>query len=134
MRHLVGARVDGYKLRDGMVDCRGSMCSNPRFTLGKMTERELHGAFSVGQLGALREHEVQRTVVLVGRMMPRLLVVPEHIIRSWDSRSRCVIWQAQSNWIFAAQVLDAQCLPIGYLQEAETGHKGVPTTSSISQR
>ena len=98
-----------------MVDCRGSICSIPRFTLGEVTQRELNGAFSVGQLGVLGEHEVQRTVVLVGRMMPRLLAVPEDIIRSWDSRSHCVIWQVQNNWIFAARVLDAQCLPIGYL-------------------
>lgn len=134
LRHLVGARVDGYRLRDGMVNCRGSICSTPRFTLGEVTERELHGAFSAGQLEALGKHEVWRTVVLVGRMMPRLLAVHEHIIKSWDSKSCCVIWQTQNNWIFAARVLDAQCLPIGYLQEAETGHKGVPTTSNISQR
>jgi len=25
-----------------------------------------------------------------------------------------------------AQVLDARCLPIGYLQETEIGHRGVP--------
>jgi hypothetical protein len=48
-------------------------------------QEELHGAFSVGELEALGEHEVQRTIVLVGRMIPRLLVVLKHIIRSWDS-------------------------------------------------
>lgn len=82
MRHLVGARVDSYRLRDGMVDCQGSICSTPRFTLGEVTERELHGAFSDGKLEVLGEHEVRRVVVLVGRMMPRLLAVPKHIIRS----------------------------------------------------
>ena len=91
MRHLVGAEVDGYRLRDGMVDCRGSICSTHRITLGEVTERELHGVFLVGQLEALGEHEVRRMVVLVGRMLPRLPAVPGHIIRSWDSRSRCVI-------------------------------------------
>ena len=134
LRHLVGARVDEYKLRDGMVDCQGSICSTLRLTLGGVTERELHGAFLVGQLEVLSAHEVQRMVVLVGRMMPMLLAVPEHIVRSWDSRSRYVFWQAQSSWIFVTRVLDAQCLPIGYLQEAKMGHRGVPIASSISQR
>ena len=78
----MGAQVDEYRLRDGMVDCRGSICSNARLTPKEFTERELHGAFSVGQLEALGEHEVQRTIVLVGRMMPRLLAVLEHIIKS----------------------------------------------------
>lgn len=82
---------------DGMVDCRGNICSTPRFTLGEATERELHGAFSVGKLEVLGELEVRRTIVLVGRMIPRLLVVPDHIIRSWDRKYHCVIWQAQNN-------------------------------------
>jgi len=99
-----------------------------------VTKRELHGAFFAGQLKALGEHEVRRTVVLVGKMMARLPAVPRHIIRSWDSRSRCVIWQAQSSWIFTTQVLNARCLPIGYLEEAETRQRGVPTASNISQR
>jgi len=92
LRHLVGAQVDKYRLRDRMVDCQGSICSTPRLTLGEVTKIELHGAFSVGQLEALGEHEVQRMVVIVGKMMPRLPAVPEHIIKRWDSRSRCVIW------------------------------------------
>lgn len=132
MRHLVGARVDGYRLRDGMVDFRGSICSTLRFTLGEVTERELHGDFLVGKLEALGEHEVRRTIVLIGMMMPRLLVVLEHIIKSWDRKYCCGISQAHNNWIFVAWVLDAQCLPIRYLQEVEMGHKWVPTTSSIS--
>jgi len=117
-----------------MVDCRGSICSTPRLTLGEVIERELYGAFPSQQLETLGEHEAQGMVALVGRMMPRLPVGPGHIIRSWDSRSCCVIWQARSNWLFATRVLDARCLPIGYLQESKTGHRGVPTTSSISQR
>jgi len=76
LRHLVGERVDGYRLRDGMVDCRSSICSTPRLTLGEVTERELHHAFLAEQLKALGEHEVRRKEVLVGRMMPRLSVVP----------------------------------------------------------
>ncbi len=64
MRHLVGARVDEYRLRDGMVDCRGSICSITRLTLVEATERELCIAFSAGQLEALGEHEVSiRSVV-----------------------------------------------------------------------
>ena len=82
MRHLVGARVDRYRLRDGMVDCRGSICSTPWLTLGEVTERELHDGFSTRQLEALGEHEVRGMVVLIGRMMPRFLVVPGHLIRS----------------------------------------------------
>ena len=58
LRHLIGARVNGYRLRDGMVDCRGSICSTPRLTLGEVTERDLHGALSARQLKALGEHEV----------------------------------------------------------------------------
>lgn len=75
-----------------MIDCQGSICSTPRPTLGEVTERELHGAFSVRQLEALGEHEVWKMVVLVGKMMPRLPTVPGHIIRSWDSKSHYVIW------------------------------------------
>jgi len=45
-----------------------------------------------------------------------------------------VIWQVQNNWLFAAQVLDARCLPIRYLQQSETRHRGVPTVSNISQQ
>lgn len=45
LRHLEGARVDKYMFRDGIVDCRHSICSTPRLTLGEVTERELHGAF-----------------------------------------------------------------------------------------
>jgi len=82
LRHLVGARVDEYRLRDGMVDCQCSICSIPRLTLGEVTKRELHGAFSVGQLKVLGEHELWRTVVLVSRMMPRLPAVLGHIIRN----------------------------------------------------
>ena len=108
-----------------MVDCRGSICSTPRLTLGEVIGRELYGAFPAQQLETLGEHETQGMVALVGRMMPRLLAGPGHIIRSWDNRSCCVIWQARSNWLFATWVLDARCLPIGYLQEAETRHKGV---------
>ena len=46
LRHLVGARVDGYRLKDGMVDCRGSICSTSRLTLKGVNERELNGSFS----------------------------------------------------------------------------------------
>jgi len=57
-RNLVGARVDEYMLRDGMVDCRGIICSTPRLTHGEVTDRESHGAFSIRQLEVLGEHEV----------------------------------------------------------------------------
>ena len=90
-----------------MVDCRGSICSTSRLTLGEVTKRELHGAFSVGQLEVLGEHEVRRIVVLVGKMMPRLPVVLGHIIRSWDNKYHCVIWQTQSRWIFTTHAFDA---------------------------
>jgi len=63
--------------------------------LGSHLGRCLRGSymmfFSIGKLETLGEHDVRRRVFLVGKMMPRLLAVPEHIIRSWDSRSCCVI-------------------------------------------
>ena len=65
LRHLVDARVDCYRLRDGMVDYRGSICSTPRVTLGEVTKRELHGAFLVGQLESLGEYDVWRMVVFL---------------------------------------------------------------------
>lgn len=133
MRHLVGENVDGYRLRDVMVDFRGSICSTRRFTLVEVTRRELHGAFSTGQLKVLGDHEVWRMVFLVGRMIPRLPEIQGHIIRSWDNKSLYIIWQAQSSYIFMTQVLDARCLPIGYQHEAEMGHRGIPTTNIISQ-
>jgi len=69
LRHLVGARVDRYRLRDSMVDCRGSICSIPKLTLEEVTERELYGAFPTRQLKTLGEHEVRGMVALVGGMM-----------------------------------------------------------------
>lgn len=57
-----------------------------------MRENELHGDFLAINLEELGEHEVRRNIFLVGRMIPRLPVVPRHIIRSWDRISHCVIW------------------------------------------
>lgn len=45
LTHLVGAQVDDYRLRDGIVDCQGTICSTPRLTLGAVSKRDLHGVF-----------------------------------------------------------------------------------------
>lgn len=38
----MGARADRYQLRDGVVYCRGSICSTLGLTLGEVISRELH--------------------------------------------------------------------------------------------
>jgi len=57
-RHLVGAKADKYRIRDGMVYNPGSIYSTPGVTLGGMIAMDLHDALSDRQYEALYEHEV----------------------------------------------------------------------------
>ena len=53
LRYLVEARADGYRLRDGVVYCLGSIGSTPGLTHGELIARKLHDALLVRQSKAL---------------------------------------------------------------------------------
>lgn len=87
----MGAQADRYKLRDGMVYYRGSICPTPRLTLGEVIAREPHDTLSARQSEALHEHEGQWMVDFVYRRVSRLPVVSKCMIKCWDSSFHCVV-------------------------------------------
>lgn len=75
LRPLVGAQAVRYRIRDGVVDSRGSIYSTPELTL-----------------------EGRWTVDFDYRRVPRLQAVSRCIIRSWDSEFHCEVWQEQGKF------------------------------------
>ena len=104
MRHLVGARVDRYKLRDVMVDCQGNICSTPRLTF-----------------------EGQWMVDFVYRRVPRLRAVSRCINKSWDNRDHDVVWQEQGRYTCVGQTPDTWGPPRGYIADIDPVHLGFDT-------
>ena len=60
-----GCTVDKYRVRDGMVYYRGSMCSTHGLKLWEVIARGPHDALLVRRDEELNEHEVQWMVDLV---------------------------------------------------------------------
>lgn len=110
LTHLVGARVVGYRLRDGVVDCQGSICSTPRLTL-----------------------EGRWMVDLVYRRVPRIRTVSWCIIWSWDSGFHCVVWQEQGKFAFVGHTPDTWGPPRGYIQGSEMRTRWVIAGSNAKQ-
>jgi len=111
LRPLLGARVVGYKLRDGVVDSRGSICFTSDLTL-----------------------EAWWMVEFVFRRVPRLRTVSNSIVRSWDSRFPCMVRQEQGRFTCVGHTLDTWGPLKGYIQGSEMRARWVLEDSSATQR
>jgi len=89
---MVGARVYKYRPRDGMIYCKGSICSALEFTLREMIMGELHHTPSTGDYKALYELEVQWMADLSCRRMFTLQAVSGYVIRRQGNGFRDVFW------------------------------------------
>lgn len=100
-----------YRLRDGVVDSRGNICSTLELTLD--------GWWMVDFV-FMRVHRI--------RIMSRC------IIRSWDSGFLCVVWQEQGKFPCGGYTPDTWDPARGYIQGLEMRARWVLADSSAMQQ